>query len=237
MRLHVLTVAAALALPALTVAQKPAAQQLFDRHAEAVGGRAANKAVTSRVESGTADITFAGISGAYTRTVRDGAWKLSIDIPMFGKIERGSDGTTAWADDPQQGARKETGIAACEANRSASPTLLEAGSYQSAEVLDEAMFEGKAAWPVKITSSCGSVTTAFFDKATGIRIGQRVTAPDGSESRIAYDDYKPFGAIKVATKITQGTPNGDLIITLSSVTLDPVPAEAVALPASIKALP
>ena len=217
--------------PAALAAQKPTAQQLFDRHVEAAGGRAALKAAIPRTETGKVDVTFAGITGSYQRAYAPGAWAMTIEIPMFGKIMQGADGTTAWSDNPQ-GAAKLAGADACEANAAGTPTLFEAGTYKAAEVLDEAQFEGKAAWPVKYTSNCGTERTLYFEKATGFRIGER-----RGETRIAFGEWKKFGAVTLATAITQGTPNGDLLITIDNVSFDPVPAATVAVPESVKKLP
>ena len=50
-------------------AQLPTVQQIYDKYATAVGGREAWAQVTGRTERGTADITFAGLSGSYVRYI------------------------------------------------------------------------------------------------------------------------------------------------------------------------
>lgn len=227
------TLYAVLALaPAALAAQKPTAQQLFDRHAEAVGGRAAWKQAVPRTETGKVDVTFAGITGTYMRAYAPGATTMVIEIPMFGKVMSGADGTTAWSDNPQAGASKLAGAEACEANAAIAPTLFAAGTYKAAEVLDEVQFEGKQAWPVKFTSACGTEGTLFFEKATGLRIGEK-----RGEGRNIFGDWKKFGAITIPTTVTQGTPNGDLVISIEAVSFDPIPAATVAIPESVRKLP
>lgn len=229
---------AVLVVPTALFAQKPTAQSLFDKHATAVGGMAAFRAATSRTEIGTADITFAGVSAGYERKVAGGKMLMTIDVAGFGQVVQGYDGAVAWAMDPQQGARKMDAATAADAASATSVTagLWEAGSYTSAEVLDAADFEGAKVWPVKIVSKSGKSRTVYYDQATGLKVGE-VIQQDGGEQKIIYADYKPFGALKVPTKVTQGTPNGDIVLNITAVKFDPIDAAAFALPDAVKALP
>jgi hypothetical protein len=228
---------AALAIvPALGQAQTPTAQALFDKHWATVGGRAAMSAAMPRTETGSAELSFAGITATYKQITAANGSVLELEIPGFGAILQGSDGTVAWSENPQAGATKLTGPDACEANAALKPTYWAPGTYKAATVTGETTFEGKAAWRVQFTSNCDVERTLVFDKATGLRIGEIRTSPQG-ETRSIFDDYKPFGAIRLPTKVTRGTPQGDIVITIEKVSFDPVPAEAVALPASVKALP
>jgi hypothetical protein len=233
-----LCLTAVLIAPAVLHAQKPTAQTLFDKHAAAVGGMAAFRAATARTEVGTADITFAGVSAGYERKVSGGKMLMTIDIAGFGQVMQGYDGTVAWAIDPQQGARKMDANTAADAASSTSVTagLWEAGSYTSADVLDAAEFEGAKVWPVKIVGKSGRTRTVYYDQTTGMKVGE-VIQQDGGEQKIVYADYKPFGALKVPTKVTQGTPNGDIVLNITAVKFDPIEATAFALPDAVKSLP
>lgn len=229
---------AALVVPSVVLAQKPTAQALFDAHATAVGGIAAFKAAPTRTEVGTADITFAGVSAGYERKTAPGRMLMTIDIAGFGQVVQGFDGTVAWALDPQQGARKMDANTAADAASGTTPTagLWEAGSYTSAEVLEGVDFAGKKAWPVKIVGKTGRTRTVYYDQSTGLKIGE-VIQQEGGEQKVLYDDYKPFGAIKVPTKVTQGTPNGDVVLNITALKFDPLDASVFALPDAVKALP
>ena len=229
---------AALAVPTVLFAQKPTAQAVFDKHAVAVGGVAAFRAATSRTEIGSADITFAGISAGYERKVSGGKMLMTLDVAGFGQVLQGFDGTVAWSMNPQAGAAKASATDAAEAATATMPTagLWEPGSYTSAEVLDAIDFEGAKVWPVKIVSKAGRTRTVYYDQTTGLKLGETVQA-DAGEMKIVYADYKPFGAMKVPTKVTQGTPNGDVILNVTAVKFDPIDASVFALPDAVKALP
>jgi len=231
-------VAAALVIPTAITAQKPTAQWLFDKHTAAVGGLAAFKATAARTEIGTADITFAGVSAGYERRTVAGKMLMTIDIAGFGQIVQGFDGTVGWAVDPQQGARKMDPSTAADAAASTALTdgLWEAGSYTSAEVLDAAEFEGKKAWPVKIVTKAGRTRTVYYEETSGLKLGE-VIQQEGAVQKIVYDGYQPFGPLKVATKVTQGTPNGDIVLNITTVKFDPIEPAVFALPDAVKALP
>ena len=223
-------------VPAFAQAQAPTAQALFDKHYAAVGGRPAMLAASPRTETGAADLSFAGITATYKQITAPTGTLLELEIPGFGSVLQGSDGTVAWSDNPQAGASKLSGPEACEANAASKPTFWAPGTYKAATVTGEMTFEGKAAWRVQYTSACGVERALVFDKATGFRIGEIRTGPEG-ETRSIFDEYKPFGKVMLPTRITRGTPNGDIVITVAKVSFDPVPAETLALPASVKALP
>jgi hypothetical protein len=230
--------AATLALPVVVTAQKPTAQSIFDKHAAAVGGAAAFRAATARTEIGTADITFAGVSAGFERKVSGGKMIMTLDIAGFGQVLTGYDGTVGWSMDPQSGAHKMEAAQAAEISAAAGPTagLWEAGSYTSAEVLDAVDYQGTKCWPVKIVSKAGIERTVYYDQTTGLKRGEVVKAPTG-ETTVVYADYKPFGALKVPTKVTQGTPNGDVILNVTALKFDPIDAAAFALPDAVKTLP
>ncbi|MBC7842386.1 MAG: hypothetical protein H7099_08730 [Gemmatimonadaceae bacterium] len=229
---------AVLVVPTALFAQKPTAQSLFDKHAAAVGGVAAFKATTARTEVGTADITFAGISAGYERKVSGGKMLMTIDVAGFGQVLQGFDGTTAWSMNPQAGAAKASAAEAADAASATTPTagLWESGSYTSAEVLDGSDFNGAKVWPVKIVGKSGRTRTVYYDQATGLKVGEVIQAEAG-ELKVIYADYKPFGAIKVPTKVTQGTPNGDIVLNITDVKFDPIDAAIFVLPDAVKALP
>jgi len=229
---------AALVVPAALFAQKPTAQALFDKHAAAVGGVPAFRAVSSRTESGTADITFVGMTAGYERKVSAGKMLMIIDIAGFGQVQQGFDGTIAWAIDPRSGAsRMDPGMTA-EVMSSTVPTagLWETGSYASAEVLEMADFGGTKAWPVKIVGKSGRTRTVYYDQATGFKVGEVIQQPSG-EQKTQYADYKRFGTITIPTKVTQGTPNGNIVLNTTAVTFDVIAPSTFVLPDAVKLLP
>ena len=81
-------------------AQLPTVQQVYDKYATAVGGRDAWAKVTGRTEKGTADFTFAGLSGSYVRYIgAPNLMRMTVNLGVV-EIDQGFDGEKGWA---QQG--------------------------------------------------------------------------------------------------------------------------------------
>ena len=215
-------------------AQLPTATQVYENFATAMGGRDAWMKVTDRAEKGTADITFAGISGTYERYyAAPNKFRLTIDIGV-GKVEQGADGVTAWTAQPGGAAIKmEAADAAYVLEGSATgAAFLDAKRFAKVEVLAQEEFDGVACYKVQITTNGGRERTDFFEVATGLRRGSVLKTSNG-EQKSVFKDYKPFDGKMVATKVVQSNGQGDIVITITSVTFTPNDPALFALPPGI----
>jgi hypothetical protein len=234
MRLRVLT-ALTLVLAAPLQAQLPTVQQVYDRFAEAVGGRAAWATVQARADKGTADITFAGLTGNYARyTAAPGLMRLTIDLGM-GVVDQGFDGTVGWAQQPMGGAVKATPQQVAEMQEGAAmgAAFLDPSRYASAVVEGTELFDGVQCHKLKVTTRSGTERWEFFEVDSGLRRGMITKSPAG-ELRATSTDYKPFEGRKVATRLVQSTAQGDVVITLQSVSFAPLDASVFEAPAAVK---
>ena len=215
-------------------AQLPTVTQVYDKYATAIGGREAWAKVTDRAEKGTADITFAGISGTYERYyAAPNKFRLTIDLGV-GKVEQGADGVTAWTAQPGGAAIKmEAADAAYVLEGSASgAAFLDAKRFAKVEVLAQEAFDGVACYKVQITTNGGRERTDFFEVASGLRRGSMLKTPNG-EQKSVFKDYKPFDGKMAATKVVQSNGQGDIVITITSVTFTPNDPALFALPPGI----
>ncbi|WP_309669171.1 hypothetical protein [Gemmatimonas sp.] len=94
------------------------------------------------------------------------------------------------------------------------------------------VFDGVSCYKVAITTKGGHERCDFFDVATGLRRGQRVQWPDGLLTNI-YRDFKAFDGKLMATVQIQGTAQGDVALTINSVTFTPNDPKLFDLPAGI----
>ena len=167
---------AALVLSALSSraeAQLPTVQQVFDTFATAVGGREAWAKVQGRSDKGTADITFAGISGTYER--HSGApnkMRMIIDLGMA-KVDQGFDGTVGWAVQPMGQAQRmpadqEKSLAE---SMQVGAAFLDVSRFAKASVDAKEPFDGVECYKVSITSKAGDSRAEYFEVATGLRRG------------------------------------------------------------------
>ncbi|AMW05156.1 hypothetical protein [Gemmatimonas phototrophica] len=199
-------------------AQLPTVQQVYDKYASAIGGRTAWKPVVGRSEKGTADITFAGISGAYERhSALPNKMRMIIDLGML-KIDQGFDGEKGWADQgqgPQRlPAEQEKNMAEASADGA---SFLDPSRFVKAEVVAKEAFNGSESYKVAVTTKSGQEAFEFFDATTGLRIGAIAKTPMG-EQKTAFLDYKAFEGKLIATKVVQTTPQGDVVLNIQIVT-------------------
>ena len=198
-------------------AQLPSVQQVYDKYATAVGGRAAWKPVTGRTEKGTADITFAGMSGSYERySALPNKMRMIIDIGVV-KIEQGFDGQKGWISQGQgpQPMPDDQAKQMSEAIPDGA-AFLDPSRFAKAEVVGKESFDGVEAYKVVVTSKSGEESAEFFDVTSGLRIGTVNKTPMG-DVRSTYRDYKEFEGKQVATKVIRGTAQGDVVMNIQIV--------------------
>jgi len=199
-------------------AQAPTVQQVYDKFATAVGGRDAWKSVTGRSDKGTADITFAGISGSYERhSALPNKMRMIIDLGVV-KIDQGFDGEKGWVDQGQgmqpMPAEQAKDLAEPSADGA---SFLDPSRYAKATVVGKETFEGAEAWKLSLVSKSGREVTEYFDVTSGLRLGTVTTTPMGQQTAL-YKDYKEFEKKLVATKIIQRSGQGDVVLTSQIVT-------------------
>ena len=215
-------------------AQLPTVQQIYDTYATAVGGRDAWSKVVGRTEKGTADITFAGLSGSYVRYIgAPNRMRMTIDLGVV-QIDQGYDGEKGWA---QQGQGAQRMPADQEKNMSENlqtgAAFLDPTRFAKSEVQGKETFDGIEAYKVAITTKGGIDQVEYFDIATGLRIGTVASTPAGPQ-RVLYRDYKDFEGKKLASKVVQNTPQGDVIINIAEVTFGAPDAAVFKAPADLK---
>lgn len=215
-------------------AQLPTAQQVYDKYADAVGGRDAWAKVTGRTEKGTADITFAGISGMYERyAALPNKMRMIIDLSMA-KIDQGFDGEKGWMDQgmgaQRMPAEQEKSLAEPSTNGA---SFLDLARYAKATVEGKETANGVECYKLAITTKGGQESLEFFEVATGLRTMTIAKTPMG-EQKILYQNYKDFEGKKIATKVVQATPQGDVVINIQIVTFGAPDAALFKAPDSIK---
>ena len=215
-------------------AQLPSVQQVYDKYALAVGGRDAWAKVSHRAEKGTADITFAGLTGTYERySSAPSKMRMIIDLGM-GKVEQGSDGAVVWNAQPDGSVARMTPTDeayAIEAN-AVGAAFLDPSRFATATVVGQEDFDGVPCYKVTITTKAGRERIDFFEVASGLRRGQIVPTPAG-EQKSVFKEYKAFDGKMVVTKQVLTNPQGDIVITVAAVTFAPNDPKLFELPAGI----
>ncbi len=211
-------------------AQLPTVQQVYERYAAAVGGVAAWKPVTGRTETGTANITFAGVSGSYERVMAlPNKNRLIIDLGVV-RIDQGFDGEKGWVDQGQGPQPMPADMMKSLAEVIPDGAhFLNPAQHASASVTGKETFEGVEVYRMETSSKTGEQAVEYFEVASGLRLG-KVTKAAGGDQVAIYRDYKTFDGKQVPTTIIQRNGQGDIILTLTSVTFGAPPASAFAAP-------
>ncbi len=173
-----------------TATGQPSVDAIFARYLEASGGKAAFEKVTSRVSTGTVELTALSITGTAELTEEaPGKSSLKIDAPGLGVIQSTFDGSRAWLQDPLQGFISFTGFGLAEAKASAifnKPTKLKE-LFPTAVLLGKEKVGDRDAYVVRM-----KFEKWYFDAESGLLLRRGNTY---------FEDYREVDGIKLPFKI------------------------------------
>jgi len=216
---RLLTVSVVLALGAGTTharlvaqtPQTPTIDQILDKYITAAGGRAALEKITSATAKGTLQIPDVNISGTIELYQKAPDKALTVvDLAGVGRQREGYDGTTGWADDPQNGLRQKTGAELADAKRSAvfGRELKMKAIYPTLTVKGHAQVDGRDALFVEAVPADGAPLKLYFDAESGLLVRQsstRQTVEGALEVEVTYADFRDVDGVKRAFTIRQAT--------------------------------
>ena len=166
-----------------------------------------------------------------------------ITLGSFGEMTTGFDGTTAWSINPMAGASVLSGEQATQMKQQADffSDFPDAAKYATIETVGLEDFEGRKCYKVKLVRADDkSEAIQYFDAETGLAAGMVRTMENPQmgkiEITVVMSDYKDQGGVKMPGKITQRTPQGDVVLTFSSYEWDKVEAKTFDLPDAVKSM-
>lgn len=180
----------------------PTAQEIFDRYARAVGGRAAWEKISSRVSRGTLQVE--GIDGTGTMLVYERAPNLQLSIlklPNGAVLRDGFDGTASWEQDPRGVVKEVTGARGAD-NRAESDfySEIELGKlFPHARTAGRQTVDGRQAYVVEGSIPGGTLRKMYFEVDTGLRFRTEVFENALSPSPttvLHYEDYREIDGIQ-----------------------------------------
>jgi hypothetical protein len=231
---------------AATAAPKPAAlpsaAEVLQRYRAAIGGDAAVKKHSARTELGSFEITGQGMKGDL-KVVAQAPDKMHqwITLPGIGNLEQGYDGSIGWSIDPAVGPRLLEGKELDQLKFAADfyQDLHDPAKYSSMTVVSRGPFEGEDCYEVRLVRTSGFEITEFFSTKTGLMAGVKMNATMQMGSvpvTTTLGDYKLFGGVLTATMSHQKMLTLESVMTISSVSFDPVDPKTFDLPPQIAAL-
>jgi hypothetical protein len=166
---------------------------------------------------------------------------VRITIAGIGEMQQGFDGTVGWENNPMQGPRllsgRELDTIREEAEFGASSRR--GPNVVSSETVEQTEMNGEACYKVKIVWRSGRETYDCYSVASGLLVATlaRRESPMGTlEVTSHLGDYRDFGGLKVATRMTQQMMGQQQAFTISKVEYDVVDPSTFELPPAIRAL-
>ncbi|MFI4897308.1 MAG: hypothetical protein ACIARR_05740 [Phycisphaerales bacterium JB059] len=212
------------------------------RHIRSVGGEDALRAATHIAFEGKFQIKGAPFVGrVQSQRAVPGRQLTRLDLGQNGTILQGYDGQIAWTVHPTTGPTLLEGPTAHALARNANPQadLHYETNYTRIEYLGDAEFEGEPAFAIRLTDPFGAVTTEYFSKGRGTRIGvagERPSADGPVPYTRALLDYRVFERLHLPTRTVERFGRQEITLTVESVSFAPIYESAFQPPPSVQAL-
>lgn len=222
--------------------QLPAAAQLVARHIAAIGGREALTARQSVRARGTFEMPAMGVRGEFEAAQsRQGSMVMKVTLPGLGEMQSGYNGTVAWALNPMTGPQLLTGRELSQTRDEAnmSSVLREPPAITSTETVEVSSMAGERCYKVRVTWASGRSTFDCYSVDSGLLIGTQsvVESPSGAlDISTTMSEYRDFGAVKVATVMTQRAAGQEQVLRITGYDIDSVDATVFALPPAVAEL-
>lgn len=226
----------------LSAQQVPTAQQIVDRYVAAIGGERAIAAPRYRHSVMEMSMPAMGMTmTAELYQARPNKAVMRIDIPGMGTMSQGYDGTTAWSVNPMQGAQILTGTQAAEMVRQYDfdSNLRFSQMFASMETVGQTEKNGEACYDVRMTTAEGVTANSCFAVDDGLLVASVVSAETEMgkvTTEVRYSDYQDFGGIKMPSRTEMSMMGQQMVMTVKSVTTEPIADSMFVLPAEIQAL-
>lgn len=220
----------------------PSADQILQRYRDAIGGEEAIRKHTARSVKGTFEIPAQGIKGDLTLfAAAPNLIRVIVTLPGLGELQRGFDGTLGWSIDPAIGPRLLEGRELDEFRHSADfyDELHEPEKFKSITVVGQTTFEGQQVYELRLVRDSGFEYTEFFSVDTGLIVGGRLNASSQMGQMpmtSAIGEYKAFGGMLLPTVTRQRMMGLEQVMTIASVSFDPVDPKMFELPPAIASL-
>ncbi len=201
----------------------PALDDILAKLVENSGGEAAILKINSRHTKGTFDIPAMGANGTFDSYAKAPDKSLTvIDVPGFGVIQMGYDGTVAWEDNPMVGMRELAGseLAARKRDADFRRELHMKELYPQMTVKAKEKVGERPAYLVEAVPAEGKPEKLYFDAETGLLV--RADAERENPQGVAlvesyFEDYRDIDGVKLPFAVRQVTPMFELTLKFNEV--------------------
>ena len=193
----------------------PALDAILTRYVTAIGGRDAQRKITSRVSKGRVDVPGQSFGGKLEVYAKAPNKSLTVtNVEPAGLIKQGFDGRVGWS---------SSGNTANGIERAA---LVDADFYREirlAEQYKRIKLVGKVkegfreVYLVEAESRDGATENLYFDVESGLLVRRDLQRRGSVRVEVYFSDWRELDGVKVPFKITQAMANTKFVITLEEV--------------------
>ena len=209
--------------PPVTSADQANISAIINKYVQAVGGKSAVTAITSRVTKGRIDIPGVSFGGRLETYAKAPNMSLTImSAEPIGNVKRGFDGRTAWAISDEQGAHlpspKELASLAAENELYFDVKLQEL--YPRMGFFGKDTLGAREVYVLEATSRLGVQEKFYFDIDNGLLLRRDTLRPSSRgpvRTEIYYSDWRDVDGIKLPFKTTERMGDTTYVFTLEEV--------------------
>lgn len=208
---------------AKTTTAEPTVDQLLDKFVQAIGGRHAVEKITSRVATGTFEVSTMGLKGEIEIYVKAPNKTLRIQrLSGVGEILDGYDGKIGWSQNPMVGLREKSGaeLAAIARSSDLHAPIKTRQLYSKLEFKGKEKVGNRETYIILATPAEGAPVKMYFDTQTGLmaRTDTDLETPEGRvHVETTTDDYREVDGVKIAFTLRQESSVGSAVIKLTEV--------------------
>src|SRR6185503_12866326 len=198
--------------------QLPTLDAVLTKYVAAIGGRDAQRRITSRVSKGRVDVPGVSFGGKLEIYAKAPNKSLTVlDVEPAGLVKQGFDGRTVWTN----GSDTANGIeraALVDADFYREIKLKE--QYTRIELLGKVKEGFRQVYLVEAARGNGAAENLYFDVETGLLIRRDVprrTSKGVLRAEVYFSDWRDVDGVKVPFKITQAIENTKFVITFEDV--------------------
>jgi len=201
----------------------PSVDQILDKYATAIGGKAAFDKLTSRVSTGSLQLDQIPVSGPETIYEKPPNKQMRMtEMASIGTYRYGFNGSIGWQDTPQTGVAEAPSNQLAVMRRSSDFThgIRLKEYYSKLAVKSKDSVNGHDAYVIEATTAEGSADLIYFDVETGLLVRSRLGIETPSGAGIvdtSYSDYREVDGIKLPFIIHQSRPEYSYVIRLTEV--------------------
>jgi len=200
----------------------PTVDAVLEKYIQAIGGKAAQMQLTSRVLKGRVDVPGVSNGGrleVYAKAPNKSLTVMKLDT--IGVIRQGFDGRAGWESD-QRGVRISTGESLASLARDSdfySPVKMKQ-LYARVKLIGKVKEGFRQAYLIEASPRVGSAEMFYFDAETGLLVrhdASRLTAKGSIRAEVYLNDWREVDGIKVPFRLTQVMPSVTFVFTVEEV--------------------